>query len=408
MPAPSNPAPRPQASILAKLGDRLKRATTAYKNAPTVLSSGGELPGGISGVAQLSACKIAVKTEGDDAGKFYFYAAGIVQEPELFTDARGNQHRVKGKRTSIQTALYDTPAARGKRKTFEDHYAWMFNEWRKLGVNTANFPDQMTDGYLESVCAALVKAKPYFAFETREMPQDEQDKKAGRSPMVIHFWNGLVPDYETPPNMEAAMAGVVGGAASANGTAFAEPSLTVSPDQGEESGSADEINPDDLDRSDIGSLLERANGSDADDAIAAQTQLIEMAVAAGHDEAEVKKRDTWEEVVAMISSPPGDETSAEEGEGEGGGEESAEGEGEEEVAPPPPPPPPPAPKTPEPVKGKTAKYRPLDPKDKTKRVKKAIECEIVSVDKATKTVTLKSLVDGKTLYKGVKWDILNK
>lgn len=45
---------------------------------------------------------------------------------------------------------------------------------------------------------------------------------------------------------------------------------------------------------------------------------------------------------------------------------------------------------PEPTKESVWYYNPVDPKTK-KPVKKAVECEVVSVDKKTKTVTLKNL-----------------
>jgi hypothetical protein len=59
----------------------------------------------------------------------------------------------------------------------------------------------------------------------------------------------------------------------------------------------------------------------------------------------------------------------------------------------------------EPVKEEVYHFRPIDPKSK-KPVKKPVEVEIVSVDKKTKTVALKSLDDPKRTWKGVKWDAL--
>ena len=35
---------------------------------------------------------------------------------------------------------------------------------------------------------------------------------------------------------------------------------------------------------------------------------------------------------------------------------------------------------------------------------KEVDVEIIAVNKAKKTVDLKNLTDGKTQYKGIKWD----
>jgi hypothetical protein len=51
----------------------------------------------------------------------------------------------------------------------------------------------------------------------------------------------------------------------------------------------------------------------------------------------------------------------------------------------------------------------MDPKTKKSVVaKKAVECEVVSVDEGKKTVVLKSLDNPKVQYKGVKWEALEQ
>lgn len=398
-PRPSMPA-RGGTSVLAKLGDQLRRAVKAHKNDATKISPSGDLPPGLTGVAQLNVCRFDVHKDGDNAGKPYWIASGIIHEPHTFKDKQGNTHKVSGRRTSIQCPLYETP--KRSRKNVQEHVAWMLNEFRKLGVDTSKIPDDIPDGCLEMIVTQLQNAKPYFQFHTFEtkgaMPGTTPD--ANSEPMLIQMWDGVC----APPTVPELGAGIK--EPSANGhTKTVEPSLTEEPPPAvemPEPAEPEAIAPEDVDRGDITSLVERALQDDT----AAQEQLIAMAVAAGHDEADARKSPSWDDVAILAQTPAG---GGEEGESEGESESSGEIV-EEAAAPapvaPPPPAPKPAPAVAEPVKGKTCKFRPLGA-DKVTRAKKPVDCEIVSINKAAKTVNLKSLVDGK-LYNNVKWDILNK
>ena len=142
------------------------------------------------------------------------------------------------------------------------------------------------------------------------------------------------------------------------------------------------------DEVDLDALAEVADGDDEDAASEASEKLTALALEAGVDKAKVKKADNWASVVEMIR----------EAQGEAGEEETAEEEEEESDA-----------KIPE--KGENYYYTVLDSKGKpiigaNKKPKKPVEVEVIAVDKAKETVTLKNLDDKKTLYKNVPFDQL--
>lgn len=166
---------------LAKYKDRVKKAHAAHKNDETVVDKGSRLPAGIEeGVAQLTELRIGTYEKGDNKGEPFFYAAGVVIEPKTH-----NGRRVEGLRTSIIEPLHDTPQKQS-RKTFDDHWAWMLNELRKLGVNTREVdgdPEEVT-----ALFAAVVDDAPYFGFRTWKGKPTAQYP----NPRVNETWEGQV------------------------------------------------------------------------------------------------------------------------------------------------------------------------------------------------------------------------
>ncbi|MDO8473558.1 MAG: hypothetical protein Q7T05_07055, partial [Dehalococcoidia bacterium] len=132
---------------------------------------------------------------------------------------------------------------------------------------------------------------------------------------------------------------------------------------------------------DIDALLAAANEKDPD----AQEALNVLAVAAGASEMDVANAESWEAVVAMIQGGGG---------GDGGVAEAA---ATEEFLP---------------EVEQIYKYQMLNPKTgqpifgKDKKPMKPVEVEVMAVDPKTKTVTLKSIDDGRTMYKNVPFDSL--
>jgi hypothetical protein len=331
------PAKKTKSGLLARLGDRLRKAHEEHKADETEYSNFGELPAGIEGgVAQLVDCKFDQYKSGDNEGETYFYAAGVVVQP-----IEHDGVRVQGLRTSIMEPMCDTPTR--SRPTFEDHLKWIYNELRKLGVETTTL--DVDD--LETTVAALREAQPYFRFRTwKSQPSVEYP-----DPRTNHSWAGVTEftpteggavEYKTKP--------------SANGAAT-EP--------------FDEFG-------DLDSLATKADEDDAE----AQSSLREMAEKAGITEEQVDEAENWVAVVELIRA--------------GGKEDAEPEEAAEETA---------EEVSWEPVKEEVYHFRPIDPKSK-KPVKKPVEVEIVSVDKKSKTVALKSLDDPKRTWKGVKWDAL--
>lgn len=198
-----------KSSLASALGDRARGAFEEHKADPTEYGN-IELPGGIeNGIAQLSDFKFTQVKEGSqNAGEWMMYAAGIVVSPN---EVDGTP--IKGLRTQISEPLFDTPTR--TRKTVEDHLAWILNEMRKLGVDTAElgFDD------LEDIAESLRESKPYFRFRTWKPPMTVIEKRAdgkwyvggkkyateamakqanpyaGTESRVNHMWAGVV-QYE--------------------------------------------------------------------------------------------------------------------------------------------------------------------------------------------------------------------
>lgn len=285
-------------SLLSKLGAKLRKAVDSHKDDETKISSGGDLPKDVIGIAQLVECKFGQYENGDNKGEYFFYAAGVVKTPATF-----NGMPIKGMRTQIgPEPMCDTD--RGSRKSLDEHVAWVMNEMRKLGAETAD----LDDGDLESLAAALKEAKPHFKFRTWQ----GQATKQYPNPRVNHSWEGIMEDFE----------------------------------------------------------------SDEDDPVVDETDDDE-------EEEEVEEEEVEEEEAEEEESE--EEESEEEEEAEEEEEEAEEEEEEEDDW--------------EPGKGEIYKYKPP-------KAKKHAEVEVLAVFKAKKTVKLKNIDDGKSIYPSVAWDEL--
>jgi hypothetical protein len=168
-------------SLLSKVANVLREAHDAHKDDETVLGGGGSLPNGIeNGVAQLVDIYFKEYEKGDMKGEIFFYAAGIVKAP-----SHQDGIPIVGLRTSIMEPLCDTPGR--SRKTVEDHWAWILNELRKLGLDTS----EIEFDTVEDAVAALKEAGPHFRFRTWQgEPTAEYP-----NPRVNEQWRGVC-DFE--------------------------------------------------------------------------------------------------------------------------------------------------------------------------------------------------------------------
>jgi len=413
-------------TIMAKLGDRARKAWDAHKHDEIDLGNMGDLPAGIqAGVAQLVDCKIGLVDEGkQSAGQPFFYAAGVVLSPKTFTHPDGTVEPLEGRRTSILEMLCDTPNSGGRRKTQGEHMVWMMNELKKLGADVEN----ASLDELPALMEALKEAQPFFRFRTWKGSVQKTGPYAGKDPKTQHTWNGQC-EYESggtpadavldetdttedetgesdaameappPPSRTVRPAG--NGKPSATRPS-AKPAVRAAnqpsappakpaaptkpgkkappppPSEDEELGeeSFDEFSNDSGAQT-LTQLGEAADGGDE----AAQDALTTRAEAAGFTTDDVTGADSWGAVAEMIEEA---EANAGETQGEEGTSEEAEWE---------------------PSVGDVYKYRPIDPKTK-RPTAKSIECEVLRVDKKARMCDLRNMDDRKTLYKTISWDKL--
>lgn len=376
------PAQKGKSGFLAKHGDRMRKAFDAHKGDETEYSSFGDLPAGVEGVAQLVECRLTQVKEGKrNAGEWLFYAAGAVKQPAEFEG-----QRLFGRRTSITCPLYDTPDRQG-RKTLEEHLAWVTNELRKLGVETA----EMDVEELPDTLVAVKEAAPHFRFRTWKGDKQTQGRYKDQEPRVQHFWEGIVDWTEDD---EAGMPSQAQDNTRAPGTPKAAaavrvattPRTAASPVNGKGTAGEGKVKPAEKEEppegpefGDLDSLAEAADGGD-DGAVEKLTQL---ALDAGVTQEQIDEADNWSSVVELIGGA-GEESEAPE-------ETATEEVTEEEDG--------------TPKVEQVFSYRPVDPTTK-KKAAKAIQVEVTAVNTEKKTCDVKSLSDRKKGWRGVKWDAL--
>jgi hypothetical protein len=414
-----------KSELLAKYGDRLRKAFDRHKNDETDLGNFRGLPEGIEGgVAQLVECKFdKVRAGKDNAGEWYFTARGVVKHPLTH-----NGRRVHSLQTSIIEPLYDTPTR--ARKTVDEHLAHILNQMRLLGADTAG----MGIEDLEETAAALKEAAPHFQFRTWKGDKQTEGKYKDREPRVQEQWGALVEwndedegigDAVSGPAVEGAPVGPGGGRALAsNGMAspstgttpkrpalMAENTTTARAPRGKAEARTAAPPPPPTDENvaennkasggpeygDLDSLAEAAGAGDE----AAEDQLTNLALKAGLTQEFVEEADSWQTVVKAIlkASGPDEEGDSEGGDGDEGTDDEEDGgtdDGEEAVAALPP----------EPKVKQAVRFRPPDKKAGGKPSRRAVECSITAVDKAKKQVDLKSLDDPTRVYKAVPWNAI--
>lgn len=358
--------------VVVVLDDSVKKAVKAHKGDETKVNA-GDLPPNVRGIAQLTDIGFKKYKEGPNKGKIFFSAAGSVLEPD--------EH--KGAFTRIgPEKIFDTPDASGK-KTKAEHVAWVLNELRKLGYNTAEMAD---DGLIEA-CNELKELKPCFKFRTWA----SRVTKEYPNPRTNHDWSGVV-EYVMDDDAGAGVEDETGdGEEEATEEEATEEEVVeeAAEEEATEEGGEEEASEESEDLDALGAAADgnpkKKQAPDED----AQGRLTALAEEAGVD---VSKYKTWALVVAALKKAA-----------EGAGEEAEEAEEEEAAE-----------EEAEEWKPKVkdvVKYQPIDPatkkpaiNPKTKKAK-LVDVEIKAVDAKKQTVDIKNLTDNK-LVKGVAWSRL--
>lgn len=346
------PVQKGKSPVLAKLGNVIEKAFQEHKAAPVEHSQIGDLPAGLNGRAQLVECKFDLVKPGKElSGQPFFYAAGIVLEPEEFTDDKGNVHRVAGLRTNITEMLCET---KGRvRESVGDHTKWVLNQLKLLGAPI----EQLNSwGEVEQICEELKKQKPIFAFRTWKGQKQTTGKYKDKEPQTMHFWDGVVENGSTnEPDPTA------GAEDNSGGNTGGEPQTDTSP--------AD----------DLEALAEVAMNGEGEEMETAQSRLATLAIELGISEDAITNAESYGAVKEMIEAV------------QGGADPATVGQATE-------------PSGPAIEVGGVMNYVPIDPKTgkaamdmKTKKPVKPIEIEILTVDEAKQTVTAKSNVDKKPI-----------
>lgn len=355
------PKQMPKSGAFAqKFGAKLQNAHKQHATEKTEYGNMGDLPDGISGgVAKLVDIKLMPGKK--NPNDWFFYAAGVVVSPAEFKGMR-----TIGMRTSILEPLGDTPTR--SRKTFEDHMGWVYNELRKLGLDTSN----IDPNNLEAELAFLKEAAPYFTFRTWKGPKQTTGQYAGREPRVNHDWKGIITDYVADEAVQAVV--------------DSTPIVEVSPEaheDDEQAEAAEAVEAVDVNGSNGNEVATEqidlvALGKDADNpksktAEKSQEQLTALAYEHGMTDDDLSKTPDWKTVANMIT------------------EASSTGEGTEE--------------NPDgPQVGQLCMFKPKNPKNPKVRLS-AVQCEIVAVN--GDTVDLKNLTNQKLIYKGASIEELD-
>jgi hypothetical protein len=379
-----------QSGLAAKYGNRLNQAIQAHADDET--NEGvRRLPAGINnGIARLEECGFGkVEAGKQNAGEWYFRAMGVVVEPE-FVDTPQGQIKVAGRQTSVIRMMCETKASDGSVTSQDDNIARVLNEMRLLGGDDYTAMATTAED-LEALAEALQEAHPYFRFSTSE-GKATKDPLTGkmRTPRVWENWHGTkgLEDY-TPPEDAGTEDATPRGSTrpAANGKSPVAPATTpkgarqVAPTApaGKKSAAKPAPAPEPEEAADefgdLDGLAELAEGGDGK----AQAQLKDFAVAQGIDADTVDEQKSWAAVAELIKGGGAPEEQEEEQQEE---EEQEEDDGV--------------------VVGKVYNYFPMVKKgNKMVKAAKAVEVEVVSVNEAKETVTLKSLDNEKQKYMGV-------
>lgn len=363
-----------QSNLAKKFGGRLDSAVQKHAHDETDYGF-QKLPGGIkNGVAQLTKCYFDQYKKGKLKDEYYLRCEGVVVSPIMTTLPDGSEMKVAGLTTSIMRPLCDIKDNSGKiTATVEDNAAIIMNEFRKLGAQTT---EVTSVGDFETIAAAIQQSRPFFKFTTTETyDENKKDPKTGKPypPRVWENWYGTegVENYTSQSNPVDAVQDDTVTEQTESNVAESSGAVATNGHHG-----TTETKVEYTDQGDIESIFTKACEGDSD----AQKELQSYAERYGVLE-QVNAADTWEgacDIVRAAMNPTAEEPQSEE-----------------------------TPAKPDPAPKMMYKYKPQVKAKDGKMVagKKAVDVEVLKVDKAKRTAEIKNMVDGKTKYV-VSWDEL--
>lgn len=206
------PVQTQMSSFAARVGGRVAAANAEHAGKP-VDTGNRRLPGGIrTGIAKLSTMYTKQQTE-DNAktpkGETFFRASAIVVSPE-----QHNGEKVAGMVTQVVIPLCDVQAkGERKAKTFSENWYEFQNLFKLLGINPPNETPQTdptgqrTEAYYMAAMKTLTdpkRAPVYVEFSTRGWTPPKTQQNPNPDEMVFETWHGLAQwnrqfDPEAPP-----------------------------------------------------------------------------------------------------------------------------------------------------------------------------------------------------------------
>lgn len=322
--------------VLAALGPAINQSIKAHAADATDYGM-QDLPAGISnGIAQLSDLKFdLIKPGKENAGKPFFYAAGIVKMPK-----EHNGIPIYGLRTSVMEMIFDTKKGDGTVVTRDEHIAEVLNYYRMISGNEDFTKGCTTGEQVEALGRQLLKMKPHFRFRTWSGDPsliEERNGKfvvvqggklvkgpfatkellmkavpyAGKEPRVSHFWGGWVEFKENAESLTLAATTDDSAPAEESAAEYVEAENTEDTAAAEaeatEGEGGDEAQAADIENAEAGELPDdpaelAAIAADAEHAQTTEAgeKLLDIAEAAGVDRETAKAVNEWSEVVDMI------------------------------------------------------------------------------------------------------------
>lgn len=192
------PVQQQMSSFAQRLGGRVAQANAEHHDKP-VDTGNRRLPSGIrSGVAKLSTMYTKQQTEDNSKtpkGETFFRTSAIVLCPESY-----NGEKVAGMVTQQIIPLCDVPA-KGQRKaqSFSDNWYEFQNMFKLLGINPPNETQQTdptgqrTEAYYFAAMKTLTDPKNpvYIEFSTRGWTPPPTSQQPKPEEMVFETWHGL-------------------------------------------------------------------------------------------------------------------------------------------------------------------------------------------------------------------------
>lgn len=315
------PSEQGQSSLLSRISNQARQADKVIRDLP-VQTGNPQLPSGIeNGVAELRDIRFGEYKDGNNKGKLFFMASGIVLSPE---EVEGVS--VLGLRTQVgPEPLCETPQSTGRRKSFDDHYKFVRDH---VSMLSSLDPRTVTFDKMETLCKALVQRGREgkgikFLFRTWKGQKQTSGPYKDREPRVVQEWLSYIPESEwngrfgtgtsqpPPGEMEDSTSNSTNSTSNQSSVKSTVEVDDTNYGSGEEADQSDDVStPTDEPQiprkeydvpslsinDDLTSLVSRADKGDEE----ARRTLKSLALGIGSTEEDVDEADSWEEVAQMV------------------------------------------------------------------------------------------------------------